>query len=456
MTSLELPAAIKSIGNESFSGCSGLNAIYSSVSPAPQIDTTSFSGLYDSAVVNIPESLLGDYTHRYTNWTLFKNLQTDHDGTNEIFESEGFAYEHVNDSDVRIVKSAAYESLTDLTVPATLTTAENDTVNCEQLNVVAIASGAFSGLEALERVAISEGISSVGPMAFKDCPALTAVTLPSTVADINASTFEGCSALASLPVGTNIAKIGSAAFAETKLTSVDLPEATAIDDYAFADIPTLKTLNTGDNLTSIGIGAFKGASLTEVTLSSTTDLEIGQNAFRDCSKLKTVSVGKNVVSIGAHAFDGTVVATLNLVKDGALRKIGNSAFSGIRARGTLDLPDALEEIGDSAFINPRMYSGIILPANRKLRIGDEAFAHAQRVTTITFPDAITMLGDGAFRDNAATELNIKSDNIGAEAFLMNNKLQTLSVAGSGIMDARAFAELPELVSANIDVAEIGE
>ncbi|MGN0482347.1 MAG: leucine-rich repeat protein, partial [Lachnospiraceae bacterium] len=63
--------------------------------------------------------------------------------------------------------------------------------------------------------------------------------------------------------------------------------------------------------------------------------EIGNNAFKDCASLKSVVIGTNVTTIGSNAFKGDKNLKTITVKSKQLKKIGNSAFSGIQKKAVV-------------------------------------------------------------------------------------------------------------------------
>lgn len=501
MNSVTFRSSLRNIGKGAFTGCSGLTSLTSYVSPAPLFDISAFTDLYDIVAVNIPDNILGDYANGYSDWRLFKSLNALPSGSTEALDADLFAYRRVNgtDADVEIVASDKYASLTELVVPSTLqvkveptepTTQENPEEEPEPqtitYNVVAIAPNAFANLENLTSATVSEGITRVGSAAFKGCKALTTVKFPSTVTEISSSTFQDCKKLETFTSDAEIIKVGAAAFAKTALSSVNMPSATIIGQYAYADNPAITRLAVSDAVESIGKGAFMNNGLTNVNLSSTGLLEIGDNAFASntkltevtlgdgvtsvgdsafagCSKIAALKIGKDVATIGDNAFSGApLTRSAAFVKDGALRHIGKYAFQNLRVRGELSLPDKVEYIGNGAFAYPRMLTKIVLPANRNLVVCDSAFTHAQRVTELVFPETIKSIGKHAFADLQAegmTELNIKSHNIGEEAFATESTethITKLSVAGNGTLGVRAFKGLTALTEASVEIPEISE
>ena len=120
-------------------------------------------------------------------------------------------------------------------------------------------------------------------------------------------------------------------FTYTKLTGLDLSEATAlttIGEGAFSENTELTgTLKVGRSVTSIGASAFYDTKLTGLDLSEASALTtIGEGAFSNTALTGTLKVGRSVTSIGDSAFWGTRLTGLDLSEAAALTTIGAYAF----------------------------------------------------------------------------------------------------------------------------------
>ena len=109
-----------------------------------------------------------------------------------------------------------------------------------------------------------------------------------------------------------------------------------------------------------GLRLLKGnKSLTVYTVREGTRV-ICDNAFF-YSSLKTLNLPDGVKSIGNSAFsECTSLETLNL--PAGLTSIGNSAFSRCKSLAAMNLPDGVTSIGDSAFFSCESLAALNLPA----------------------------------------------------------------------------------------------
>ena len=100
--------------------------------------------------------------------------------------------------------------------------------------------------DAIKKVVIEDGVTSIGGHAFYECTNLTSVTIPDTVTRLGVESFFGCS----------------------KLTSVTIPDSvTNIAWYEFGNCTSLTSVTIPASVRVIGLGAFfKCAKLTSVTI----------------------------------------------------------------------------------------------------------------------------------------------------------------------------------------------
>ena len=149
-------------------------------------------------------------------------------------------------------------------------------------------------------------------------------------------------ALGDIVIPSNVTSIRDDAFYNTKITSLDLSQATSLttiegdgthgDQGAFSYCQNL----TGDlvipsNVTSIGGYAFYNTKITSLDLSQTTSLTtIGRSAFQSCSNLTgDLVIPSSVTSIESRAFAYCSNLTGDLVIPSSVEKIGDMAFSYI-------------------------------------------------------------------------------------------------------------------------------
>ena len=150
------------------------------------------------------------------------------------------------------------------------------------------------------------------------------------------------------------------AFRNTKLQSINLPvNLKEIGDYAFiySSISTV-TFNSASNIT-FGEAAFQNTNITSIKLPNTK--EITNSLFNGCHKLKEVQFGK-VEKIGDNAFyNCTALTQINLDNTGLI-EIGEAAFASCEKAEKAILPETISIIGARAFSGCFMLSNITVKA----------------------------------------------------------------------------------------------
>ena len=205
-------------------------------------------------------------------------------------------------------------------------------------------------------------ITEIGKEAFKGCAALQSVTIGANVETIDEYAFSdtgsyrnACHALATVEFapGSRLKEIGKCAFAETAITTIDLPE-------------TLET---------IGEAAFIYTKLTEIEIPANVEtLEAG--AFIRCEEMKKVEFkGNKLTKIESRMFDSCTALT-EVKLPTSLQEIGMVAFRGCSALEELDFRDLKELKKIGALLTPECLNlkKVYLPANAWEYIDQAAFA----------------------------------------------------------------------------------
>lgn len=168
-----------------------------------------------------------------------------------------------------------------------------------------------------------------------------------------------------------VTEIGAAAFYDTSIKSVVLPEGiTSIEAWAFEKCKKLTSVVLPEGLTSIGYGAFytcdkikslkipstvknidgkafaSCGGLTEILLPDSVTT-IGDGAFSDCYNVKKLIFGQNLKSIGSGAFR-SCWSIRNVTVTGSVPRIPPNAFEDCRALVNLTIPRSVVNIADSA------------------------------------------------------------------------------------------------------------
>ena len=144
----------------------------------------------------------------------------------------------------------------------------------------------YANRSEIKKVTVLSGVTSVGYYAFSDCTNLETVLLPESVEIIGRYAFAGCTKLSSISLPNAITEIASHAFFGcSSLTEIVIPTGvTRISPSAFEDCTSLVTVVLHDGVTTIGESAFEGcSSLTSINIPSATVVK--NYAFDGCSGL---------------------------------------------------------------------------------------------------------------------------------------------------------------------------
>ncbi len=352
----------------------------------------------------------------------------------------------------------------------------------------------YIGDNTITKVIIPEGVEKIGPYAFAGLTALEEVVLPSTLEAIEYGAFFGCNRLHTVEGLEHVKLINAEAFFGCSLNGIlDLKNAHAISDYAFAAnyyidgvvLPeTLSTLGAyafaGDtsletvtvNAESVKYGAyvFTGCtSLTEMTINSAV---IPSGAFAGCTSLTDVTIGKDVKQINEFAFYNTKVSTFKVAEGNTTYKpqaegqyllsadgktlllvaptvtgkftlndsnvlyIGMGAFSANSKLNSVEIPSVVQ-VGNYAFYMCTRLSEVKL--GKLLAVGDYAFASTAITAVPTFDDEMMKIGKYAFAFTSVTEVDIKDGMLVDEgAFSECKKLASVTIGDGAIIGSGAF------------------
>ena len=111
---------------------------------------------------------------------------------------------------------------------------------------------------AIRKVEIGDGVTSIGGYAFSYCYSLSSITIPNSVTSIGGSAFQGCYSLSSTTIPNSVTSIGGSAFSYCySLSSITIPNSvTSINSNAFQGCYSLSSITIPNSVTSIGGSAF--------------------------------------------------------------------------------------------------------------------------------------------------------------------------------------------------------
>ena len=334
-----------------------------------------------------------------------------------IANTNGLSYSFDDEHYTATVIGVSGDISGNITIPATVEHGSN------VYTVVKIGANAFKDKTAFNgNITLPETITEIGTSAFEGCCNLSGhLLIPSSVEKISANAFKGCSGLVNLTfddVG-NLSYIGDYAFANCSglATTWRLPsDLTYLGKYAFTNCLHMSgTVTIPAGLTEICEGCFYMEGYSR----SSTEKGVQGIIFPDNSQL---------TRIGDYAFAGNWEVSGGLDIPDAVEYIGNSAFYSTHStssstylkggQGTLKLPANLKTIGESAF-NICDFAGDLTIPSTVETIGDRAFERAGFTGTLTMPEGIPAIPNWCFaEDGFSGTLQIPSsiESIGYDAF----------------------------------------
>lgn len=243
---------------------------------------------------------------------------------------EGFNFSVLGD--VAVLNGVSSEDET-LVVPASI----------GEIKVTSIAEGAFAGSETLEEIVLGENITSIGASAFEGCESLKQISFnQNPLLQIGTRAFAGCNSLEELTLpATLTSKLGQKwVFGCDFLSAIWVEEGnptySSLEGVLYSkDRRTLfvyppnypvATYELPEKVANIGDFAFANSKLTSINLNNA--LRLGEGAFYQNQELKVVEFGLNFTSIGKGAFeDCTLLNELRF--KGNAPAVTDSSFLGM-------------------------------------------------------------------------------------------------------------------------------
>ena len=170
--------------------------------------------------------------------------------------------------------------------------------------VTSINGSAFNGCSSLNTLTIPDSVTNIGAYAFFKCFDLNTLTIPDGVTIISAYAFSSCSSLNTLAIPDSVTRINGSAFNGCScLNTLTIPDSvTIINNSAFGNCTNLNTLTIPDGVTSINNGVFGNCySLNSLTIPDGVTI-IDGSAFNNCYILNNLTIPDSVTSIGSKAF----------------------------------------------------------------------------------------------------------------------------------------------------------
>ena len=274
------------------------------------------------------------------------------------------------------------DSVTGVVLPAGVTTIGNAAFgDCDALarvdipyTVSSIAASAFSSCSALTEITIPDGVGAIEDGTFARCSALQSVTIPGSVRSVCMYAFDGCTALSDVYFGASRLE-----WRDIMVDTGNDPLTDATVHYA-QEVPLIDSGTLGDSIHwSLNV-------LGELTVGGTgaiPDFEWGETPW-DPMESHTIIVEEGITAIGSCAFAGCDAWSFELPD--SLERIGPSAFMDIFSPGTMPIPAGVTEIDPSAFVNCHLSRFSVDAGNRTYASRGGVLFTRDGTTLVAFPE----------------------------------------------------------------------
>ena len=393
LTSLKLADNTKSIGAYAFYGCESLDAINVPASVS-SISTGAFAYCTKIKTITIPEAIKTISARVFYKCSALETINMAKDITT-IGEA-----------------AFAYTALKSFEVPASVTELAKGAFSyCASLASVTFAkdfamtefsANLFAYCTALKAIEIPESVTIINNGAFHTCTALETVKLSSQTTQLAQNSFVNCAAIKEVTLPDSITTIGRNAIGVSLIDSVATPNKDT-KFYAFESGAVGKFFNNaGVTFTSLGISGYVPFA----------DLEV-----------KPIDGKTGEYELVKYTGSLTEVAINETYKDGKITKIAANFMKDNKTVVSVKLPDAIKEIGASAFEG------------------------CTSLTSVNIPTGVTTIADKTFKDTAITELLPNTaakalTKIGASAFEGCSALKNIKIDSASkleVLGDRAFA-----------------
>lgn len=282
-------------------------------------------------------------------------------------------------------------------------------------SIEALQSGSISYMDGLEKVRLSENLTTIGSGNFINCPTLSSITIPASVSYIQNS-FYSCENLKEIRF-EGVCPV----FEGSDWNFDDLPEECVIyvpddqlDSYAEA---LSDTGNAADRLQPSGQNAVTvdfTASSQDFTFDAASNTITGYTGSSARLEIPAEIDGVPVKAIGENAFSGCYSIYYVTIPEG-VETVGDQSFRQSSNLAYVSFPSTLKTIGEQAFLNAQIETAAWKEGLEE--IGAQAFCYDHE-KYLTLPSTVRVIGDGAFENARCEELHLSGDmeKIGSRAF----------------------------------------
>lgn len=329
LTSVSIPAGIKNIGQQAFTGSRSMTKIL--VDPNNP-NYSSYSGVLFNkertiliacpgglAENNIPSSVTSIGSYAYAECRNIKEISIPA-GVTVIGDNAFKRCRSLTGINVD-ANSPNYTSIEGMLLnkagTTLITCPAGKTAASIPQSVTVIGANAFDDCLYLLEIIIPSGVTEIGDMAFQGCMEVRTINIPAKVAKVGKQCFYLCSRLNSISVDANnlnYSSMGGLLFNKAGTNLIACPEAltavsippgvTSIGDYAFAMCRGLTSIDIPAGVTSIGPAAFLNCQGLAAIMIPGGVTKLDTNTFNGCTGLVSAKIPAGMQSLGRRVFMG--------------------------------------------------------------------------------------------------------------------------------------------------------
>ena len=246
-----------------------------------------------------------------------------------------------------------------------------------------------------EKCIIKDGTLVIGDFAFANSK-LSSIVLPDSIRIIGRGAFYGCENLKRIVIPPSVTSLNESVFMNCEsLTRISIPSSVInIGKYTFRGCKKLEDISISSCVMHIGRDAFSFCSNLESVFIPSSVACIDDWTFYSCENLTSVSIPSSVLHIGESAFEDCVNLK-NVVIPPSVKDVDSCAFGFCESLTDITIPSSVLSIGEATFVGCVGLSSITIPPS-VMSIGQEAFGGCENLISISIPSSVERIEEITF------------------------------------------------------------
>lgn len=435
---VSIPSGIVEVGSSAFSGCSSLEEVFFSDHTEGDV-FINFSSYCFENCSSLREMNFPSNTGFIHNDDVLQGCEsltsiTLTDGHPDYYTQDGVLFERVNGEYIQLKQYPVGNERTVYEIPDNVKTiGQKSFYKSRHLKEIVmpdsvtdfVGSLCFADCVNLEKITLSENITSIGDSAFRNCGKLKEISLPEGVSRIGFDSFEECDSLEEINFPDALTYIGIGSFAGCdNLKTVNLSgKVTEVDASSFVGCISLTDINvaeTNPNYSSLDGVLFNKSQTELLTYPAGSGREsyripdsvtwIYYDAFHKCVNLKVVTIpGPYAEKMDPYDMEDfffsldltDVVMEENekySTQDGVVfnkEKTKLYLYPRANSRTIYQVPEGITSIDGDTFSSCRYLERVVLPDSVQ-SIGEWAFYKCPNLKEVVIPESVTEINIDAF------------------------------------------------------------